>query len=1083
MLDKLLKELFSMRMMSLGLLIFLVAIAKATFIESDFGTPASKIAIYNTRWFELLLLYLTIGLIVNIFKYKMYQREKAAMFAFHLSFIVIIIGAALTRYVGFEGSMPIDEGEASNIIHSADPYFMVNANNGDQAFVYKEQRWLSEGRENPFAFDFQIPNEKKVTIEYVSFLENFLDTVLVADSLDGEALEFVIQGQTKYLFKGSQQRIGNTMVSFEAEDAVPGVSIFKKDNQLFVQSIGDFEIIDMMKLSVEDRMSNSIDSSAITNIVADTAVRFYSGRLYVFGNESVMFREHRKNIEKTRIKAKQRDEGTHYLTVRLTTEGEEPLEVEVPHFPGSTAVSRMFHFAGLNFEMAYGPKRIELPFSVFCKDFQLDRYPGSNIASSFASEVTVIDEEKDKRFDQRIFMNNVMDYRGYRFFQSGYQPDESGTILSVNYDWWGTNVTYIGYLLMSIGMALSLFAPAGRFVHLNKLIKKSKKNRSKLSSWLIMAFMLGGSAFAHGDHGDDHRHDHHHHHEHEHESDAPASAEKFEREEIKFNYLTKEQAEKVAQLLVQDYDGRIIPFHTLSDRIWRKVHQKNKYGDINPVQVVTAFHLYGPSYWAEKPIIFVSAKIKIQLGTDKYISLKEAEDEFGNFKWIDDYQNAFEKPDSKKTEFDKQIIKLGERYQILKEIFQFAHLRIIPVPDDPNGTWVWPFSVDLKDKETSANRTAINLLSTLYAVTQEEAEFSLAEEYLEELIEHQWEAIEEYRLINPTAELPTPSKISAEIKYNELNVFDRIKNGYFLSGFLLLILFFVGILSPQTASREKLFKRLSIPFLAFIAVLFVFHGIGLGYRWYISGHAPWSNGYEAVVFIAWSTVLAGFFFIRKNAAVIPATALLAGMMLFVTELNLLDPEITPLQPVLKSYWLMIHVAIITSSYGFLGLSAILGIVNLILYIVKNNSNKQRLTMNINELTAVSEMTMTIGLFMLTIGTFLGGIWANESWGRYWGWDPKETWALVSVLTYAIILHLRFIPKMNDKFLFNALSIWGYSAILFTFFGVNFKLVGLHSYAQGDGVAETPTWVWVTIFAFFLFTIGSAFNYLTSKAKK
>jgi cytochrome c-type biogenesis protein CcsB len=205
------------------------------------------------------------------------------------------------------------------------------------------------------------------------------------------------------------------------------------------------------------------------------------------------------------------------------------------------------------------------------------------------------------------------------------------------------------------------------------------------------------------------------------------------------------------------------------------------------------------------------------------------------------------------------------------------------------------------------------------------------------------------------------------------------------------------------------------------------------------------------------------------------SAILAAFMIFVTEMNLLDPEITPLQPVLKSYWLMIHVAIITGSYGFLGLSAILGLINLNLYIFRNKKNTQLITLDINELTYVSEMTMTIGLFMLTIGTFLGGIWANESWGRYWGWDPKETWALVSVLVYAVILHLRFIPSLSGKFVFNVVSLWGYSAILFTFFGVNFYLVGLHSYAQGEGLGELPAWLIVTISCFVMFTAFAVYR--------
>ncbi|MFN6015236.1 MAG: cytochrome c biogenesis protein [Flavobacteriales bacterium] len=214
---------------------------------------------------------------------------------------------------------------------------------------------------------------------------------------------------------------------------------------------------------------------------------------------------------------------------------------------------------------------------------------------------------------------------------------------------------------------------------------------------------------------------------------------------------------------------------------------------------------------------------------------------------------------------------------------------------------------------------------------------------------------------------------------------------------------------------------------------------------------------------------------KKNSVILPGATILAALMIFVTEMELLDPQITPLQPVLKSYWLKVHVAVITASYAFLGLAAILGLLNLLLYTFRNKSNGQTVTLNINELTFVSEMTMTIGLFMLTIGTFLGGVWANESWGRYWGWDPKETWALVSVLVYAVILHLRYIPSLKGKFLFNVMGLWGYSAILFTFFGVNFYLVGLHSYAQGEGLGTIPSWILFTVLIFVVFTIVAAFR--------
>lgn len=419
----------------------------------------------------------------------------------------------------------------------------------------------------------------------------------------------------------------------------------------------------------------------------------------------------------------------------------------------------------------------------------------------------------------------------------------------------------------------------------------------------------------------------------------------------------------------------------------------------------------------------------------------------------------------------------------MKEIFAFQHFRVVPIPNDPNGTWIWPFAQELKEKDRTGNDLATNFLRSMYGVTQGKIEFSQAQQYLTPLKTLQWEAVEKYRELRPNEDLPTKSKIKAEIAYNEYNIYDSVKNVYFLVGFILLVLFFIRVLMVPTEKTEKRIRNISLPFNLIIFIAFISHAIGLAFLWYITGRAPWSNGYEALVFISWGVVLVGLFFVRKIPVILAAAAILASMILFVTELNLLDPEITPLQPVLKSYWLMIHVAIITLSYCFLGVSAIIGLLNLVLYLFKNRGNKKRLQMNINEITSVSEMIMIIGLFMLTIGTFLGGIWANESWGRYWGWDPKETWALVSVLTYAIILHLRFIPGLGNKFIFNVVSFWGYSAILFTFFGVNFKLVGLHSYAQGDGVAETPTWVIWTIVFFASFTVGSIAKYLTDKYQK
>jgi cytochrome c-type biogenesis protein CcsB len=247
----------------------------------------------------------------------------------------------------------------------------------------------------------------------------------------------------------------------------------------------------------------------------------------------------------------------------------------------------------------------------------------------------------------------------------------------------------------------------------------------------------------------------------------------------------------------------------------------------------------------------------------------------------------------------------------------------------------------------------------------------------------------------------------------------------------------------------------------FIIVFFIGHFAGLAIRWMISDHAPWSNAYESLVYIALATVAAGLLFSNKSVMALPVTSVLAWLILFVAHLNWMDPQITNLVPVLKSYWLLIHVAIITASYGFLAMGALMAVINLILMITQTKSNILQTGRMISELTVVIEMTLIIGLYLLTIGTFLGGVWANESWGRYWGWDPKETWALVSILIYAFVAHMRLVPGLKGNYLFNLMALLAFSSIIMTYFGVNYYLSGLHSYAKGDPI-PIPVFVYYTL---------------------
>jgi cytochrome c-type biogenesis protein CcsB len=254
------------------------------------------------------------------------------------------------------------------------------------------------------------------------------------------------------------------------------------------------------------------------------------------------------------------------------------------------------------------------------------------------------------------------------------------------------------------------------------------------------------------------------------------------------------------------------------------------------------------------------------------------------------------------------------------------------------------------------------------------------------------------------------------------------------------------------------------------AVALVVHTFGLGLRWYISGHAPWTDSYEAMIYIAWSLILAGLFFSKQSILSLALTSILAGVTLFVAHLNWLDPQITTLIPVLDSYWLVIHVSVITASYGFFGLCSLLGFFTLILFAVKrgvkHESKNKEITRNIVEATRINEMSMALGIALLIIGNFLGGIWANESWGRYWGWDPKETWTLVTVLVYVSIAHFRFIPFLNNQFAFAVGSGIAFASVLMTYFGVNHYLTGLHSYAAGDPV-PIPVFVYYAVAIIFV----------------
>lgn len=999
--------LFSTKLTALLLFVFAAAIGVATFIENDFGTPAAKNVVFNTKWLELVLLLLTINLIGNIFRYKMFQKSKLAILMFHLAFILVLIGAGITRYIGFEGLMRLREGETSNVIVSEQTYLQFKVDNQKVQYTFEKPLFLNPLYNQKFDVNFHFENND-IHVKFKDFIPNSVDTVVDIEN-GKKLLEIVTVGEggrvSRYIESGTTRFFGDFPVAFNDNTLSEAIKINETENGLTVLSPYDIQFL-------------SMDDQSTGIIVRDSIQPFVGRRLYTVGGVQLVFKELHSSAEIKKISAPKDVRGEDALVVDVVCE-DSTNEVTLFGGKGYTSRNTIFQMKGLNFSLAYGSKEIILPFNIRLDDFHLEKYPGSMSPSSYESKVTLSDNRNGKTFSQLVYMNNVLDYDGYRFFQSSYEQDELGSILSVNHDYWGTIVTYIGYFFLMLGMALTLISKKSRFNSLRNSIKNIRLKREALT---LLLFATVGVGFA--------------------QNNPHQTSE--------YVVIDETHAEKFGKLLVQDAGGRIKPLQTLTSEVMRKVMRSEEFQNMNSNQVILSM-MYNPGYWQKQAMIKVShpeleKKLK---ATDNYASFVNFFDKDFNYILAKDADEANRKKPAERSKYDKEVIAVDERANICFMVYQGAMLRIFPKDGDTNNTWY--SGLDYKNF-TSHDSIFVKSIGTLYFAAINESFATKKWQAADSILNH----ISEFQHKFGGLVIPKQSKIDTEILYNKIQIFDRLFKYYVFTGLLMMFFLLSDIFSAKKWKLKIVFG-LSV----FLFILFLLHTIGLGARWYISGYAPWSNGYESMIYIAWATLLAGFLFSKTSKMALAATAKLTSLILMVAHLNWLDPEITPLVPVLKSYWLMIHVAVITASYGFLGLGALLGLLNLILMIVKSKNNKEKVSSTIKELTLINEMTLTIGVFLATAGTFLGGVWANESWGRYWGWDPKETWALVIMLVYAMILHLRFIPKANGKYLFNFLSVIGFSTVIMTYFGVNYYLSGLHSYAKGDPV-PIPTFVPITV---------------------
>ena len=437
-------------------------------------------------------------------------------------------------------------------------------------------------------------------------------------------------------------------------------------------------------------------------------------------------------------------------------------------------------------------------------------------------------------------------------------------------------------------------------------------------------------------------------------------------------------------------------------------------------------------------------------GKNGLISVNALHDADENYMLEQVVLEANEKKPAERNEFDKEILKVDERFNLVFNVLSGNYLKIFPKKDDPSRTWYNP-NHSFEDFGEEEARFAIGIIP-LYFVNIQNAKASGDWTEAEDALAY----IKKYQDVLASDIIPSKERIEAELWYNSLNLNFWLFQAYFSLGLVLLIMALLKIFYNKTWINRLLHVLVVLTLIAFLL-----HSFNLILRWYIAGHPPWSNGYEMIVFVSWGLMLFGLIFFRKSDFTLPLAGIFTGTLLFVSYLDWLSPEITNLMPVLKSYWLKIHVATIISSYAPLALSALLGLMAQVMIIARNKKNYKLLDVKIKELSYINEMSMTLGLFILSIGTFLGGIWANESWGRYWAWDPKETWALISIIVYAIVLHMRLIPKLNNDLVVNIASTFAFFSIVMTSFGVNYYLTGLHSYATGDPV-PIPKFVYVCV---------------------
>ncbi len=624
-----------------------------------------------------------------------------------------------------------------------------------------------------------------------------------------------------------------------------------------------------------------------------------------------------------------------------------------------------------------------LPFRIKLKGFRIDYYPGTTAPMDYISELNVIDGTS--RHEGVVSMNNIYEYRNYRFYQSAYDPDGKGTLLSVSYDPYGIGITYTGYILLGLSLILYFFLPKTGFRALlaHPLLRKGS---------MLCFFLIAAPTLLQG-------------------KDVPRT-------------VSREVADSFDNLYIY-YNDRICPLQTLSHDFTMKLYGKPSYKGLTAGQVLLGWVFYY-EHWKQEPVIRIKSQAARQiLGIEnKYARLTDFAD-LNGFK-LERILQTQQSPANRKA-----LEEANEKFNLVSMIATGSMLKIYPFQckDDKQPTW-YSFNDKLPAEIPTEQWMFVRRSMDLVAEQIAHGKDCEAIEILEK--------IRKYQQKEAQAILPTDQRFEAEKIYNRFHYTGPVAMFCVTLGILGFI--YYGRRTAQASEdtgNGRTINRIQLGIMALIGLYLL---LTISLRGYVSNHLPLSNGYETMQFMAFCTIILTFLFQRKFKPIISFGFLLCGLSLLVSMFGESNPPVTNLMPVLASPLLSIHVVFIMLAYSLLAFMMLNGIMAISLHYT--GSNKKQ----IERLYIISRILTYPAVACLTIGIFVGAIWANVSWGNYWGWDPKEVWALITMLVYSTALHPSSLPAFQRPMFFHWFAIFAFLCVLVTYFGVNFFMGGMHSYA-------------------------------------